>query len=103
MLGLQINWEAATRDRPFVEQETMRRMAWQIFNMDRLLAGGYEEYISCRPEVMKIRLPCNDRAYRENIPLVVEKLYETSSKCRNAMGLHGHQLRLVDVTHRIQV
>lgn len=102
MLGLQINWEAATKNRTFIEQETIRRIAWQIYNMDRLLAGGYDEYISCRSDVMKIRLPCNDRAFRENMPLVVEKLYDTPSKCRNALGMHGHQLRLVDLTHRIQ-
>lgn len=103
MLGLQVNWEGGlTRNRSFVEQEAIRRVAWQIYNMDRQLAGGYDEYLSCRSDIMKIRLPCNDRAFRENTPIMVEKLHDKPFKCRNSLGLHGHQLRLVDVRHCIQ-
>lgn len=101
MMGLQLNWEDTSEKRSFVQQETIRRIAWQIFNLDRMLAGGYDDYISCRSEIMRIRLPCNDHAFRDNIELKAERLYDEPSDSRNALGLHGHQIRLVDLRHRI--
>jgi hypothetical protein len=103
MLGLQINWEGSSDSRSFIQQETIRRIAWQIFNLDRLLAGGFDEYISCRSELMKIRLPCNEHAFRDNIELKVERLYDKPTGSRNALGMHAHQIRLVDLRHRIHV
>lgn len=103
MIGLQVNWEIAPRDTTFTQQESLRRTAWQIFSLDRMLAGGYEEYIACRAENMKIRLPCNEAAFRDNQPVVAERLHDKSGRCSPAMGLHGIQIRLIDLRHRIQV
>lgn len=77
-------------------------MAWQTFNMDRLLAGGFEEYIGVRAENMKIRLPCDERAFRENRPVACERLYDRPSKGQSFVGLQAFQLRIVDLQHRIQ-
>ena len=103
MLGLQINWEVQHKGRSFIEQECLRRMAWHVWNMDRLLAGGYDEYVTCRQEHMKIRLPCNEQSFRENRAVVVERLHDKPGKTRGTVGLHGWQVRLIDVRHRIQV
>ncbi|KAK0762990.1 hypothetical protein N5P37_003973 [Trichoderma harzianum] len=103
MIGLQLNWDVTSRHSTFIQQECLRRIAWQLFSLDRLLAGGYEEYISCRAENMKIRLPCNEAAFRENRPVVAERLHDRPSRCSPALGLHGIQILLVDLRHRIQV
>ncbi|KPM37767.1 hypothetical protein AK830_g8779 [Neonectria ditissima] len=103
MIGLQVNWDVRPRNRSFAHQETMRRIVWQFFYLDRLLAGGYDEYIGCRDEIMKIRLPCSEDAFLENRPVVVERLHEKSGRNKGNMGVHGYQLRLIDIRHRILV
>ena len=103
MLALQANWDSQLKGRSFIEDECLRRIAWHTWNMDRLLAGGYDEYVSCRKEIMKVRLPCNDAAFRENREVVAERLQDRPGKSKNAIGIYGWQLRLVDVRHRVQV
>ncbi|KAH7162379.1 fungal transcriptional regulatory protein [Dactylonectria estremocensis] len=102
MIGLQVNWDVRPRDRSFAHQETMRRIVWQFFYLDRLLAGGYEEYIGCRDEIMKIRLPCSEEAFRADRAVIVERLHE-KPKGKGNMGIHGYQLRLIDIRHRVLV
>ena len=102
MTGLQLNWDNSTsNNRSFYQQELHRRIAWQFFVMDRLLAGGYEEYISCRAENMKIRLPCREDAFWENKPVVAERLSDKNAKAQG-IGLHGLTVRIIDLKHRIQ-
>ncbi|CAI6092085.1 unnamed protein product, partial [Clonostachys chloroleuca] len=99
--GMQLNWDYAMQHRSFQDQERLRRVAWQFFVLDRLLAGGYEEYISCRAEIMKIRLPCQEEAFWENKPITAERLHEKPASCKG-IGLHGLNVRLADINHRIQ-
>jgi hypothetical protein len=103
MLGMQVNWDIQPRNRTFIQQESLRRVAWQIFNMDRLLAGGFDEYVACRAENMKIRLPCDEAAFRENRQVTSERLHDKPGKTHSEMGLAGYQLRVIDIRHRIQV
>lgn len=99
--GLQLNWDSSTSNKSFQQQELLRRIAWQFFVMDRLLAGGYEEYISCRAENMKIRLPCREDAFWEDKPVVAERLSDKNGKSQG-IGLHGLTIRIIDLKHRIQ-
>ena len=101
MTGLQLNWEVSSRNKSFAQQELLRRLAWQFFVMDRLLAGGFEEYILCRSENMKIRLPCHEDAFWENKPILAERLSDKVAKCKG-VGIHGLNIRMVDLNHRIQ-
>ncbi|PHH69229.1 hypothetical protein CDD82_7905 [Ophiocordyceps australis] len=103
MLGLRINWHVLPRGRSFIQQESLRRIGWHFFHMDRMLAGGYEEYICCRAENMKIPLPCDETSYRNNHPVVAERLYDKPGKSPSTINLHAYQMRLVDLRHRIQV
>ncbi|PHH76716.1 hypothetical protein CDD80_1313 [Ophiocordyceps camponoti-rufipedis] len=103
MLGLRINWHVLPRGRSFIQQESLRRIGWHFFHMDRMLAGGYDEYISCRAENMRIPLPCDESAYRENRPVVAERLYDKPGKPPGTINLHAFQIRLIDLRHRIQV
>lgn len=101
MTGLQLNWDVSPRNKSFYDQELRRRIAWQFFVMDRLLAGGYEEYISCRSENMKIRLPCYESAFWENKPAIAERLSDKNGNAQG-IGFHGLNIRITDIIHRIQ-
>ncbi|KAJ6446607.1 fungal transcriptional regulatory protein [Purpureocillium lavendulum] len=103
MLGLRINWDVVPRGRSFIQQECLRRIGWHFFHVDRLLAGGYEEYISCRADIMKIPLPCDETAFRENRPVVADKLYDKPSQSPRTVNMHAFEIRLIDLRHRIQV
>ncbi|KJK89378.1 hypothetical protein H633G_06747 [Metarhizium anisopliae BRIP 53284] len=103
MLGLRVNWDVLPQNQTFAQQECLRRIAWQLFYLDRMLAGGYEEYISCRAENMQIALPCSEAAFRENRPINAERLYDKPGSHPSTINLHGYQLRLIDLRHRIQV
>lgn len=103
MLGLRVNWDVLPRNQSFAQQESLRRIAWQLFYLDRMLAGGYDEYISCCAENMKIALPCSEAAYRENRAISAERLYDKPGGHPSTINIHAYQLRLIDLRHRIQV
>lgn len=103
MLGLRINWDVSRQSQSFAQDETLRRICWQLFRLDRMLAGGYDEYIALRAENMKIALPCNEAAFRQNRPVAAERLYDKPGSHPSTINLHGYQLRLIDLQHRIQV
>lgn len=103
MLGLRINWDVQPRGRTFAQQECLRRIGWHLFHIDRMLAGGYDEYISCRAEIMKIPLPCDEAAFRGSRPVVAERLYDKPGNFPRTINMHAFQVRLVDLRHRIQV
>ncbi|KND95066.1 putative transcriptional regulatory protein PB1A11.04c [Tolypocladium ophioglossoides CBS 100239] len=103
MLGLRINWHVLPRGRTFIQQESLRRIGWHFFHIDRVLADGFEGYISCRAEHMKIPLPCNEAAFRDNRPVVAERLYDKPGTPPNTINLHAFQIRLIDLRHRIKV
>ncbi|KYK60152.1 hypothetical protein DCS_01287 [Drechmeria coniospora] len=103
ILGLRINWDQSPPEGNFAQQEAIRRIVWHFFHLDRVLADGYEEYISCRAENMRIPLPCDEAAFRENRPVVAEMLYDKPTLPPNSTSLHASLIRLVDLRHRIQV
>lgn len=103
MLGLRINWHVLPRGRTFIQQESLRRIGWHFFHIDRVLADGFEGYISCRAEHMKIPLPCDEVAFRENRPVVAERLYDKPGNPPHTINLHAFQIRLIDLRHRIKV
>lgn len=113
MQGLQLNWDvseacvSATKgEKPatksFLEQENMRRVAWHLFTFDRILAGGYDEYITCQRSFMKIRLPCDDQSYLDARVVEAPRLDDMTSKMRSMTGLSGFGIRIMDLRHQIQ-
>lgn len=63
--ALQFNWDGAG-DTPF-EQESVRRAVWKVWEYDRRLAGGFEEHLVLRDEVMHLATPIHD----EHIPTLI--------------------------------
>ncbi|KAG6221850.1 hypothetical protein E4U34_001773 [Claviceps purpurea] len=103
VLELRLNWDVFPPDQSFVQQESLRRIVWHLFYLDRILAGGSDEYIACRAEDMKIALPCTESAYREDRIVQAERLYDKPGAHPSTLNLHAYQLRLIDLRHRIQV
>jgi Fungal specific transcription factor domain len=101
--GLQLNWETHPEDpRHFLRREVNRRLVWQIFTNDRHLAGGFEEYILLHEEHMKLRLPCNDEAFRENKSVIMERLADTlSTQTLGAPSISAYYVRLMNIRHHI--
>ncbi|CAI4218786.1 unnamed protein product [Parascedosporium putredinis] len=101
MLGLQLNWEVPGSKRPFKDQECARRLVWQLFNFDRVFAEGFEAYICCREDNMKIRLPCPEDAFNANKEVPVEHLNDRPIKSSGPPGLHGYQIKVVNIRHHV--
>ena len=102
MLGLRVNWDVPSGHKSFVQQETIRRTVWQYFHIDRMLAGGYDEYLACRADIMKISLPCAETNFLEDRPVAAEKLDDKPGSKPGTVNMHAYQLRLMDLRHRIQ-
>ncbi|KAJ4418872.1 hypothetical protein N0V82_005319 [Gnomoniopsis sp. IMI 355080] len=60
--ALQLNWDGAGGTR--FEQESVRRAVWEVWKLDRRLAGGFDEHLILRDEFMHLSRPVRD----EDIP-----------------------------------
>ncbi|KAG5963960.1 hypothetical protein E4U56_002534 [Claviceps arundinis] len=103
VMELRLNWDVFPPDRSFVQQESLRRIVWHLFYLDRMLAGGSDEYIAYRADDMKIALPCTEAAYQEDRAVRAERLYDKPGAHPSTINIHAYQLRLIDLRHRIQV
>lgn len=56
--ALQLNWDGAG-ETPF-EQESIRRAVWAVWKLDRLLAGGFDEHLTLRDDIMHLSRPVRD-------------------------------------------
>ncbi|KAH8879854.1 hypothetical protein GQ53DRAFT_853055 [Thozetella sp. PMI_491] len=62
--ALQFNWNSAGSS--FVEQESTRRLTWQVFLIDRILSGGFDEHTTLSTDKLFLGLPCSDAAFHED-------------------------------------
>ena len=102
--GLQLNWEAHPEDqRHFIQREINRRLVWQIFTNDRHLASGFEEYVLLHEEHIKLRLPCSDEAFRDNKPVIMERLTDVppTKPSGGYFSICAYYLRLMNIRHHI--
>ncbi|KAL1894977.1 hypothetical protein Cpir12675_003436 [Ceratocystis pirilliformis] len=106
MLGLQLNWDIPGSQKSFIQQECSRRLAWHMFHMDRICAGGFDAYVCFNEDNMKLRLPCNEEAFQTNQPVSAERLTEKGprnvSSSTYSMGRQGYTIRLINLRHHVQ-
>lgn len=102
MTGLQLNWVVPVSSRPFKEQECARRLAWQIFHLDRLFAGGFDAYLCCPENIMKISLPCPEDAFSAGTEVTAGRLQDNPVEAQSTAGIHAHHVRLVNIRHHIR-
>ncbi|RSL67380.1 hypothetical protein CEP53_003034 [Fusarium sp. AF-6] len=98
---LRLNHE---NDRPsFLLQERRRRLMWSIFTTDTLYSSGKTEFTSCTTETLHIRLPCNEKSFSMDLPVVTGLLSsETDPSGQSNIGLLGYCLRVLDIRDRCQ-
>lgn len=106
VFALQLNWDPAMNAAygEFYQQEIARRLVWQVYNLDRLLAGGYDEHLLTPDKAISVRLPCDERPFRENKAVVMETLEGPASPAgprREGFSLQGCLIRLVSMRHQI--
>lgn len=82
-------------------REIRRRVMWSIFILERKLAGGQSDLISCRQDMIHIQLPSNEKDFELGIltrtgTLVPEDVDEPSS-----MGTRAYFCRLSNIRHEV--
>ncbi|KAI8716260.1 hypothetical protein NCS52_00919100 [Fusarium sp. LHS14.1] len=98
---LRLNHE---NDRPsFLLQERRRRLMWSIFTTDTLYSSGKTEFTSCTTETLHIRLPCNEKSFTMDIPVLAGRLTGgIDASGESSIGLLGYCLRVLDIRDRCQ-
>lgn len=89
--GLQLNWEGAG-ETPW-EQESIRRTVWALWKLDRYFAGGFDEHLVLRDEVMHLRTPVPD----DEIPPVLSSISPPTAP----ENINAHHIRLHQLKHQI--
>ncbi|KAL4999748.1 fungal-specific transcription factor domain-containing protein [Aspergillus recurvatus] len=96
---MRLNYEHDGLD-PLV-QESNRRLAWAIYQLDRLYSGGMEDLAVCPVERMHIRLPCDERSFEMGIPSKASFLDDVGVEPEANVDAHAFKLRLLAIRDRI--
>jgi hypothetical protein len=102
--AMQYNWDTTAGS--FIEQESLRRLVWQVYISDRFLAGGYDEHITLREENLYLTLPCDDYSFRAGHPVTaLERLDQSplpaSRKQGGEVSLLSITIRIMSIRHEI--
>lgn len=92
--ALQLNWEGAG-ETPW-EQESIRRAVWALWKLDRYFAGGFDEHLVLRDEVMHLRVPVSD----DEIPDQLSSAPQPAPSI-GPTNLNAHHIRLHQLKHQI--
>ena len=102
MVGLQLCWEGRPGlKRDFRDEEISRRLAWLVFHLDRIVAGGFDAHVCCREEHMQVQLPCPEQNFNEGREILVERLSDNTVKGKSNLGFHGYMVRLMSIRHHV--
>jgi hypothetical protein len=84
-------------------REIRRRIMWSIFILDKRLAAGQSDLISCPKELMHIQLPSNERDFELAISNKTRALIPThaSEGDSTSMGTRAYFCRLSQIRHEI--
>ncbi|OJJ67131.1 hypothetical protein ASPBRDRAFT_200302 [Aspergillus brasiliensis CBS 101740] len=103
--GIRLNHDDSSgrHGASFVAREANRRLMWSIFMLDKQYAGGFLELTLCPPETMYIQLPCGERSFELEIPVITSTLYpsEVSPDREKKVGLMGYMVRIFAIRHDI--
>lgn len=83
-------------------REMRRRVMWSIFILERRLAGGQLDLISCRKDLMHIQLPSNERDFELGIQSTTGSLLPGDiDEQPSSMGTRAYFCRLSSIRHDI--
>jgi hypothetical protein len=99
---LRLNHERPDLDP--VARESRRRLMWQIYLVDRRLAGGLSDLCVCESDrMMEIRLPCEERIFERGMQSKAFWLRPAAdgSELDSQMDIIAYVLRLYEIRHLI--
>lgn len=117
--ALQINNEASTdilckKDGPNEAsvRECQRRLMWACYMLDVWAGSGVDHLTILNEKDIKIQLPCNERQFLLQIPVVTERLEEGQTldfipkadlpeKPRDNLGMAAYYVRIVSIWRRV--
>ncbi|KAJ4367741.1 hypothetical protein N0V86_009862 [Didymella sp. IMI 355093] len=117
--ALQLNNEASTdimckRDGPNEAsvRECQRRLMWACYMLDVWAGSGVDHLTILNEKDIKIQLPCNERQFLLQIPVVTERLEEGTTldfipaadlpeKPRDNLGMAAYYVRIVSIWRRV--
>ncbi|KAK3940478.1 hypothetical protein QBC46DRAFT_434535 [Diplogelasinospora grovesii] len=99
--AMQYNWDRTSGS--FVEQESIRRLTWQVFILHRILAGGFDEHLTLREDNMFLSLPCNEQAFQANRSVTTERLDQRPRTMQKQAepSIYALHARLMATRHHI--
>ncbi|CVK85401.1 uncharacterized protein FPRN_06722 [Fusarium proliferatum] len=86
----------------FLVQERRRRLMWAIYIMDSLYSSGKTEFTACTPETLHIRLPCAEKSFSMDAPVITVPLHSSPHEDTSNIGLLGYCIRVLDIRNRVQ-
>ncbi|KAF6823356.1 nitrate assimilation regulatory protein [Colletotrichum plurivorum] len=86
----------------FLTQERRRRLMWAIFAMETLYSSGRAEFTGSSKETIYLQLPCNERSFTLDIPVMTEPLSPSETQKSSDLGLMAYNIRVLDIRDRIQ-
>ncbi|KAH0424690.1 nitrate assimilation regulatory protein [Colletotrichum camelliae] len=97
---MRLNYEDGRHG--FLMQERRRRLMWAIFTLDTLYSSGRAEFTGCSKETIHLQLPCNERSFTLDIPVMTEPLSPPDIRTTSDLGLMAYNIRVLDIRDRIQ-
>lgn len=97
---MRLNYEDGRHG--FLMQERRRRLMWAIFTLDTLYSSGRAEFTGCSKETIHLQLPCNERSFTLDIPVMTEPLSPPDIPTTSDLGLMAYNIRVLDIRDRIQ-
>ena len=98
--ALQMNW-----DEPGLspKQESSRRLVWMIWLLDRYLAGGFDDHLVLRDDMMNLRLPCSNEAFRGGPASYTDVHGGSSGGIRRSteLSMYACHIKLSRIRHQI--
>ncbi|KAH8895356.1 hypothetical protein GQ53DRAFT_50145 [Thozetella sp. PMI_491] len=82
-------------------QESLRRLMWLIFWLDKLFSGGVDDLVVCPTEQMHIRLPSNDYDFECGLSSISPYLTLLDGDNSSRASLLAFNIRLYHIRERI--
>ncbi|KAL8283621.1 hypothetical protein RQP46_005416 [Phenoliferia psychrophenolica] len=106
--ALQLNIESSDQNLSWAEREGRRRLMWACYCLDKFVGGGILDVMNVSESSLKIQLPCQDRNFALQIPVVTptlsiatERYFTGDTVTHGSLGLSAHYFLLIYVRARV--
>ena len=96
---LRLNHEHESLD--IHTRETVRRLVWTVYDIDRKCSGGIDYLTVCPVDMMYIRLPCDEGSFNMGIESKLPFLEDRTTNMCSGLSAHSCKLKLLATRDRI--